>query len=232
MRIVITGDWHIPNEDTDKIEEFFKHFEELKPDRLIINGDFVDCSEISRFRKNPITTVSLKNEISFAKEYFARIRKLYPDIPIDYIEGNHEMRIKTSTMEDNPELYFLFEDEFLSEKGLDLKRFNVTYLPCPKHLSKFSHNYIEVDKWLIGHFDKSLKQAGYTARMLRDEFGANIIQGHSHKVGSSCRNYHDGVKCGYEISCLCDFKKTFINTPDWTHGFGLLENNKFYQIVL
>jgi len=232
MRTLITSDWHIPNEDTEKVEEFFKHLKELEPDRLVIAGDFVDCSEISHFRKNPTSTTSIQNEISFAKEYFAKIRELCPDIPIDYIEGNHEFRIKVRIMEGNPELYFLFEDEFLGKKGLDLKSFNITYRHCLKHLNKFSHNYIEIDGWLIGHFDKALKHPAYTGRMLMEEFGTNIIQSHTHKIGSSYKTTHNGIIGSHEIGCLCDLKKTFINNANWQRGFGLLENGKFYQIVL
>jgi len=108
---IIVSDFHIPYEDTEKVELFFEHLERLKPDRIIIAGDLVDCSELSRFRKNPITQESFQNEISFANEYLARIRKICPNARIDYVEGNHEFRFKVRLMEEVPSLYFAMGKE-------------------------------------------------------------------------------------------------------------------------
>ena len=227
---IIVSDFHIPYEDTEKVELFFEHLERLKPDRIIIAGDLVDCSELSRFRKNPITQESFQNEISFANEYLARIRKICPNARIDYVEGNHEFRFKVRLMEEVPSLYFAMGKELPDLLGL--KKLKINWHPLREGLTKFSHNYIKVGNYLVGHFDKSLKNKGYTARMLRDEFGMSIIQAHSHGIGSSCRTYHSGVKCGYEIGCLCDRNRTFTNASDWQHGFGVIESGKFYQVIL
>lgn len=46
---VVIGDMHIPYEDKGAIKKVIQFISYFKPDRIFINGDLIDCLDISRF---------------------------------------------------------------------------------------------------------------------------------------------------------------------------------------
>ncbi|MCM8808214.1 MAG: hypothetical protein NC926_09815, partial [Candidatus Omnitrophica bacterium] len=105
-------------------------------------------------------------------------------------------------------------------------------IPLKLQANKFSHNFMRINDILIGHFDKSLQNAGYTARWLRDFFGKSIITGHTHRLAITYKSFYNEIKFGVEAGCLCNLEPSYITSPDWIQGFVELrfENNK-WQVI-
>ena len=244
-KLVVFGDTHIPFHDQSALNLLFKYLKSCQPDTIVINGDWIDCYEISKFRKVPIEKAEFSKEIEMGRKFLEKIRNLCPNSEIIYIEGNHEMRLRKFLIDRAPELYKVFLGGYFDNSNagtlmdylLGCHKLNITYVPLREDMDKFSHNYIEYHGVYIGHFDKALKNACYTARMLRDELGVNVIQSHTHKIGYSARTYLDEVKYGMEIGCLCG-KPTFQEAADWQLGWLVAyidpDNDNFYpyQIIL
>jgi len=243
-KVVIAGDAHIPFTDIRALELFHKFLKEWQPNALILNGDWIDCYEVSQFSKAPIDKAEFVAEIESAKKELKKLRQILPNAEIKYIEGNHEMRLKKYLISKARELYKLFIGGFFDEENnktlleylLGCHKLDIDYHPVREELDKFSHNYIDFHGIKIGHFDKVLKNGGYTARALRDDLGSDIIQSHTHRIGSSYKTYLDRIGFGLEIGCLCE-KPTYTEAPDWQLGFlaGYLdEKDNFYpyQIIL
>lgn len=227
IKIAIAGDNHYPFNNPKAEKEFFEFLKEEKPDYYVHVGDLLDFHEISQFRRVPKVPYSFKEEIEMGKEFFERIRSLLPKVTIFYVEGNHEFRWRKYLID----YAFIFYD-FVSLKLtelLNLKKLRVNYIPLKPQANKFSHNFVQMDDFYIGHFDKSLQNAGYSARWLRDAFSANIITGHTHKLGLSYKTYLTEIKIGAEVGCLCSLDPAYLSNPDWQNGWGLLvkENGKF-----
>ena len=62
---------------------------DLEPDVVILNGDILEGSEISRHPKIPGWTVPLQLEFDFAREMFKQLREVCPDAEIIWTAGNH-----------------------------------------------------------------------------------------------------------------------------------------------
>jgi UDP-2,3-diacylglucosamine pyrophosphatase LpxH len=227
VKIVVAGDNHYPFNNPQAEADFFKFIASEKPEFFVHCGDLLDFHEISCFRRVPQVPYSLKEEIEMGKEFFERIRNLLPKITIFYVEGNHEFRWRKYLID----YAFVFYD-FISLKLtelLNLKKLKVNYIPLKLQASKFSHNFIQIDGFYIGHFDKSLQNAGYSARWLRDAFSANIITGHTHRLGLSYKTYLTETKIGAEVGCLCSLEPAYLSNPDWQNGWAMIikEGDKF-----
>ena len=233
FKTVVVADIHIPFQDNLLIDLFYEFLKDEKPDYLILGGDIIDCFQLSSFRRIPLDKVGFQDELGQAKKFFKKIRDIIPEAVIYYIEGNHEFRLRKYLIDQAKELYFV--PTLRLSYLLDCDKYKIIYVPCKRELNKFSHNYINFNGICIGHFDKVLKNAGYTARMLRDEIGISLIQTHIHRTGMSSRTFVDGVRIGWEIGCMCQ-NPTYQTLPDWQRGFGVLftrgSNYMFYPIVI
>lgn len=221
IKIVIASDSHIPFQSEKAHLALLKFLKKYKPEILVYAGDLIDFYQISKFRTIPFTPTSLEEELNTTRNFLEKIREILPKAQIYLVEGNHEFRWRTYLIEKASAFYNLFSFKLTDLLGLE--NLNINYIPCRPDLVKFSHNYVKIGNFYIGHFDKNLKNAAYTARLLRDEFGSSIIQGHTHKAGISYRTYLNEVKLGAEIGCLCKLNPAFLNNPDWQNAFAILE---------
>jgi hypothetical protein len=233
-KAMVFADCHFPFQDNDVLTLLYRFMEDLKPDIVVLGGDILDFPQISRFRNLPSSSETILKDLQLVYNMFKRIREILPNAKIFFVEGNHEFRWRSYLLDNAPLFYELFSLSL--PELLNLEKLKVDYIPCPPELTKFSHNYVEIGGFYIGHFDKALKNACYTGRMLRDEFGVNIVQFHGHKVGSAYRTYLEGVRVGIEVGCTCRLNPSFRRIPDWQHGFGVLylrgKKNNFYNVVI
>lgn len=233
-KVFMFADTHYPFQDDKVMELLYKFIADLKPDFVVIGGDILDFPQLSKFRKQPSSSHTLQKDMNLVFNMLERIRETLPKAKIIFIEGNHEFRWRSYLMDNAPLFYDLPSTSL--PKALYLENLDVLYVPCPPELTSFGHNYIEIGGYFIGHFNKALKNACYTGRMLRDELGVDVIQFHGHKIGTSHRTYLDGVRVGIEVGCTCKLNPSFIRNPDWQHGFGVLylqgKKSSFYNIVI
>lgn len=223
-RLVIAGDTHFPYVDVKALELFYKFIKDIQPDWIILTGDILDCWELSSFRKFPtIDGNSFEKELEQAKVFFRTLIRLCPKSKIAYAEGNHSFRIKRYLMERAKELYFL--PSLKLENLLEFHKYPQIYFQEVKNKSRFSHNFIKFGHLQIGHADMSRKEAGATAKGLRDELGCNIITGHTHKIAMSPRTYLQGSLVGVEAGCLCQLNPDYLSNPNWQQGVVYVETN-------
>lgn len=70
---------------------FLQAVRDLRPNGLLVNGDWIDGSEISRHQKIPGWTVPLADELAFAKSMFRLLRKAAGDeCDLFVVDGNHD----------------------------------------------------------------------------------------------------------------------------------------------
>lgn len=229
-KIVIAGDNHIPFNDVKAENELFNFLKEEKPNIFIHHGDLLDFYEISNFRRVPLTQTEITEEIEQGTYFLNKIRTILPKAKIFYICGNHEFRFQKYLI-DNAFVFYKVFALSLPEL-LKLKELKINFIPLKLQANKFSHNFIQINDILIGHFDKAMQNAGYTARWLRDFFGKNIVTGHTHRLALTYKNFYNETKFGAEAGCLCSLEPSYITSPDWTQGFVELrfEKNK-WQVI-
>jgi len=70
---------------------FLAAIRDLRPNGVLVNGDYIDGSEISRHQKIPGWTVPLSDELAFAKSMFRRVRAALGDEgDLFVVDGNHD----------------------------------------------------------------------------------------------------------------------------------------------
>lgn len=216
---VVIGDLHIPFESKPAVKKVLQFIQYFKPDNIFINGDIIDCLDISRFDKPLERHQNLAEEIEEARYFLLQLRSIAIKSRIFLIFGNHEFRLQSYLSRNARELYGLKGltlEEQLGCKELDIDVYN----------NNTKENYYQYGKLLIGHFNKVNKYSGMTAKNLLEDKGMSVIQGHTHRLGSSYKRTYDGQKGGWEGGCLCDLNPQYVNMPNWQTGFLTIHKDK------
>lgn len=223
--IIVCPDTHRPFHDRDAHALFEKVCREMRPDMGVIIGDYLDCYSISFHPKSPERRANLKAEIDDGLEGLdslqaTGIRRWM------FCEGNHEFRLERYLEQKAPELYGLLgirELLRIDERGWD-------WVPYKKwkRVGKiaFSHE--------VGHAGKTAGQRSL------DEFGGNIVFGHSHRGSVTYGGTVDGEKhVALNVGWLGDLESIDYThqskTRGWQHGFGWVdldtEGNGYCQFI-
>lgn len=235
MRVVVYSDIHAPFQDDRAVELVNKFCGWFQPSKVIIVGDLIDFYAISKFDKSPrrATGDALAQEVAVTQRILKSIRQANPNAEITLVCGNHEFRLRKFIFALQAEVPLLGTmlgvagvdiDELLGLM-LNLNGFGIELQDLDPEMAKFTDCFTRVGKVFIGHWDRVNKFGGYTAKNLVADKGVDIIQGHTHRVGSHFRRTLAGLTEAHEIGCLCDLKPHYTSEKDWTHGFGVIEGN-------
>ena len=218
---VIANDFHIPFHDEKALLLFKLFLRNQRPDWLILNGDLQDFWEISTYDHTPRSGKGFKHEVEVGRRVLRSFRRSLPGARITWIEGNHEFRLRKYLIQNARELYGL---PGLSVPELfDLKRLKIEYIPCHKLATKFTDNFIRVGNLYVGHWDKVSKNAAYAAKLLVEEKGVSLLQGHTHRFGAHARTTVDGrVLLGIENFLMCSRKQSYVSHANWQLGFSVV----------
>jgi len=203
---LILSDIHIPFNLPDVIDIVGKHADEI--DEIIINGDLMDCAEISVF--DGLGKIDLMREMIYTHQFLNEIEMLAPNIKKTLILGNHEVRWKRYLARNKSVFNELHSDNILKEvvSGFVYHDFEnnteTTYKPLV--------NYVVINDWwykvndmICCHPISYSKVKGRVCTMAIDYFEqqgedySSIIIAHTHKQ-SFIKHYG---KMAYESGCLC-----------------------------
>lgn len=233
-KTVVAGDTQFPFQDDKAISLFIDFLKDYKPDTIILNGDIMDMFDLSDYDRSPFISEDFEFEVDEARRFFGKLRKASPKAKIIWIYGNHEFRLVRYIYKNAKKLAWL--PQLQLENIVKVKDFNVQVKKFRPEIAKYTHNFIEHEGFLIGHFNAVKSAGGYTAKGLVDKFGTNIIQSHTHRAGAHIKTNFHGIIEGYEIGSLCSQEPPYMNNPDWVLGWGVIEafrnNASFYQIII
>jgi len=235
MRVVVYSDIHAPFQDDRAIELVNKFCGWYQPQRVVLIGDVIDFYAISKFDKSPrrATNEAMVEEVDTTQRILKGIRGANPKAKIQMVVGNHEFRLRKFIFKLQAEVPLLATMLDISGVGLEellglmlnLNGLGIELVDLDPEMAKFTDCYVTIGKIHIGHWDKVNKYAGYTAKNLIADKGVDIIQGHTHRVGSSFRRTLGGLIEAHEIGCLCGLKPQYTSEKDWQHGFAVIEGN-------
>lgn len=104
-KIIALPDLHAPEHDEAAFSLALKVIKEVRPDQVVILGDFGNMGSISRFVKKLDKTRFLQEEVKEVKKCLARVKAACPNYM--YLLGNHEARAEKYIAERAPELFGL-----------------------------------------------------------------------------------------------------------------------------
>jgi predicted phosphodiesterase len=201
--ILVCSDVHVPYHDPLAWRAFLARLDDVRPDRLIINGDFADFLSVS-LHEDGQPAPEFAAEVEAVRAELARLRKAMGQRPIHYVEGNHEHR------------YARYVNKKTWQSALGLVDFGIT-----------SSDYGKVHK--IGHlgFTHGVYAGDSYAKQHLLRYGMSLVIGHCHRaqiytipVAGPEGSQH--VRGGFGIPCLAPVDEApYLKGPTgWTQGHG------------
>ena len=221
-RTALIFDAHCPYHDKQAYALALDYISNLKPriNKLVLAGDFVDFYQISFWKSDP-DRLPFKDEVALINVELQDLRKRFYRIPIDYIEGNHEVRLFRYVKEKAPDLLFNNDVETL----LKLRQRNIKYLSnialiCDKQ-KPYKIGKVNI---LHGHEIKISMGAINLARLWHHKTGVNIMTGHHHRVDKALVKKLDGTYDGaWCVGTLGQLEEPYSPINGWCHGFAYID---------
>lgn len=231
---LVIGDMHFGHECNNTLEIFYETVRQLKPHTIILNGDTLDMTSISRYPKDIRLSGSLLTERIAYQQFLATLRTIDPFVQIFETNANHsgdgvEGRWWRYLSERLGELKSLPD---IAEK---LSYSNVFLDPA---LNVQLVDYVELPGGLfVMHGDVVRKHGGYSARGLLEKWFTSIIANHTHRVGMTSQRIPgigtrpDQTITVYENGCACNLSPIYASAPNWQNSFCVVStdavNNTF-----
>jgi predicted phosphodiesterase len=209
--ILVLNDIHFPYHDPVALKAAIDWGVEQKVNCIYLNGDILDFYGLSDFIKDP-SKPKMKEELEQGRWFLEELRKTFPNCPIYYKIGNHEMRF----------------ERWLKVKGFEFLAMDEFQLSILLQFAKY--HVIEIDKYTTVHAGNlriihghEYKTGGgvQPARLLYLKTKANVICGHFHRISSHVdRNIDGKFHGGWSVGCLCELSPDYMPNNDWAHGFA------------
>lgn len=206
-------DAHIPHHNLTVCKSILKLMDDIKFNKLIITGDFMDLGCISHWNKNRHKTLEmkrLKTDYIIGNSLLDEFDKKLPkNCEKHFLKGNHEVWAD-QLIEEMPALEGLVEPEqmlFLKERNYKIYQYN--------ELVKFGRLYVTHGIYTgINPIKKHI-----------DELKVNVLFAHTHTLGMrlSSSSAREIAFAGYNIGAICDLSPEYMKLKPnaWTHGFAV-----------
>jgi len=220
---LIISDIHAPYEDIRALNLVLDIGKYYEVDEIIINGDLLDLASLSRFTPSADQPLRFVDE---RKEYLpiaALIREAFPDKPITYRLGNHDIRALHWIDANATPLQGLYTldnvDELLGIRDL---KFDVVY----DEPTVLANNSL-----LVKHGTIVRKNSGYSVKAEIEGAAMSVIMAHVHRRGvvefskTSQQIKNERPWIGIEQGCLCDLNPHYSipeQAVNWQQGAVLL----------
>lgn len=223
VKILILSDFQIPDHNIKALNAIYSFIPYFCPDYLIINGDFLNFTEVSSYDKDPYYHVTLADEINEGRQILKKltslVRKYRKDAVIYLREGNHEFRIHK---------YLGRNADALAE--LQVKGERIVSLPHLFDLHENNIKYLgyrddfELFNTKIVHGDVARKYSAYTAKAMFEKYYQSGVSGHTHRLGLYWITLRGESYFWIEGGCLCNTDSLYMThgTANWQQGFTTL----------
>ena len=211
-RVLILPDVHLTGEGYSPSYSLAKTFvKDIRPDEIILLGDFLDCTSLSHWIENKTLLLENKRyllEIGNANEELDYLQKYSKKVT--YLEGNHENWVQ-QYIEKHPMLEGMLEIPL----RLELKERNIEWFPL--------NELYRVGKMYFLHGDTTVKY--HASKMLQD-YGCCLCYGHTHTAQTAQMNMKmQEPIMAYGLGCLCSHEPHYMKGKHarWIDQVGIME---------
>lgn len=224
-RVAVVADHQIPFHDEAAIGAVNAYLRVLRPDLIIINGDFMDFPSLStKFKRNHSDRGQLAVELAEGQRQLAALRKAARGADIIYNEGNHELRWRTYIEERADELSPLVPNWLNLKTALEMDKYGVEF----REGWDTGGALWERGGLVVTHGNWHAK--GTAARSHREYYGSALFS-HVHRpTMDSVSGYDGGVHIARSTGCLCNVsgpnlppRASTTPTADSVQGFAVVD---------
>lgn len=218
-RTLIVPDAHEPYTDQAAWRCVLAAGRAMRPENLVIIGDFPDCYAITQHAKSPGRKSDFAWEMEKTNAALDELDALQPKGRKVYCAGNHEFRLDRYIRDKAPELHGLRGTTI--PEILNLKKRGWQWVPYMQ--------YIRIGKVAYTH-DIGRCGKNAAAQSLAD-FGGNLVVGHNHRGSVAYQGtVKDGGRFCMSVGHLSDLKSVdYMHRAraerDWEHGFGIIDQD-------
>lgn len=220
--VAIISDIHFDLHDPATWAAFKKWYAEVKPDKVVVLGDFIDLGMMSRYTQGRDAPVNAIPQIQmFVKEMNA-LRDVHPGVKLIICEGNHDERWSKFLSMNAPHalkdaLGLTLEDQCYLQglrKGIVWTREDSVNkgLQCGPFVLRHGHN--QGGKYGGGRH--------LAATRLQKTMGVSEVFGHYHRAQMMCQTSRGRTATAIANPCMTGDHE-YANDPDWQRGFTILE---------
>ena len=216
--VLVAGDFHVPAESKKWVKKLLSYADEHAVEALIINGDFWNFDQISRWQmKDPELT--LKAEIKRGIELVTLLAKKFK--AVYFVCGNHDSRLPKAL---NYSLNFSDWMEALFSNLKNVYYTNFDFLTLVSGTEQFR----------VCHPQYYSRVKGSEVGRISHDLQENVIMAHQHYV-SFATNKTGRYIC-IDGGCMCDqnafyYKKSSTTKfPSWENAFVHVRSGKVHVV--
>jgi predicted phosphodiesterase len=216
-KLAILNDIHFPYHNKKALSKAIQKCIDEKVTAILLNGDVLDFYQLSVHVKEK-NKPSLNTEVQITKKFFKDLRKLFPNIPIYFKLGNHEIRLEKYIQSKAKELEDL--DVLKIENLLDFEKFNII------KINKYTP--VKIEDLIILHGHEYPGSGGDNpAKNIYNKTKHSVLCGHFHRESSYKLKDITGksINC-YSVGCLCDLSPNYLPFNNWVNGFAIVTTEK------
>jgi predicted phosphodiesterase len=222
MKIICAGDFHLPHENAKALAVFVKHLGREKWDALVLGGDFLDFSYLSKYSIGNLRSIEGKrilNDYNIANKLLDKFDKIHKGKKY-FIIGNHDDRVR-KYIDANPNLEGMVElvpNLKLKERGYKIIE------AYPKG------EILELDKFIFTH---GIYHNQFHTKKTLDAFDKNVIYFHTHTFQQFTKNRYDKTsKFAQAVGCMCDYDQDYMGKKpsSWQMGFVEIKSEELIEL--
>ena len=228
--------------DRDALDVALQITQAIQPDEMAFLGDVMDFPDLSeKFIKEVEFTNLLLPSLMEAGWWLAQFRIAAPDAIGIYLEGNHERRIYTSTVNNMRAMYGVRKINFggVRKELVTLADDPVYSVPNLLSLDQLNIDYIEgypdgrywLNKALrIEHGRVARGEHQSTVKATVKDRSESVIMGHIHRIEMATKTLYERDSTrpvtAFSPGCLCKIDGTVPGSgknSQWQHGMAVIE---------
>lgn len=226
---VVGSDFHFGCHDEDAISIFLATIEELQPKIVILNGDTMDMLAISKYPKDIKKHWSLLDERKAYHQFLDALISISNGAKIYETVSNHSGQ----SIDGRWRRYLsdrLGELGCLPDIAEKLSYQNIFMGDYQNHVDHV--DYVDLNGLIVTHGTTVRAAGGASAKGEIEKWGASILHGHTHRVGSTARRIPsigsrlEKQAYGFEGGCLCDLNSLYATACNWQNGFNIIALNE------
>lgn len=224
-KVFLMCDVHIPFQANEAITVALDYAKKEKPDAIILDGDILDCHQLSYFLKDP-REKSFAHELSHFKKFFEILQNTLK-CKIYYKFGNHELRYQNYLFQKAGEL--LGVEEFELANIIKARAEGITIIDDKQIIKANALNILHGHEMGRGMFSPV-----NTARSLQLKSGVSALQGDSHVSSEhTVTDLHGEIKTTWSVGALCSLRPKYLPYNKWNWGCAIIDldaNKKDFQV--
>ena len=224
---LIINDVQAPFHDPVVWKALLQFAGDFHPSRVVVNGDFFDCYEVSDFDKDPKRITNFQKEIDVGRKMLVDLINAAQPDDVDFNGGNHEDRLRR-TLWRQPSLASL--DGLGEAQVFGLDSLGIEYRP-------YGEGFWLNKELFITHGDMVRRHSSYTAKAMQERYGCSRLSGPTHRLGVyyNVAQTQKGPKVygWWENGCLCALTPEYVDHPQWQQGFCIVyyDDTGRFQVV-